>query len=163
MAKRSDTSYKIWLAILKIGIALFFVITLYGTITRWTNPPYFSLIQKLLGLAVELVGLGWLFMSQIYIIRLSRTMRISTVFSQEALSNIRRSFLFFLTWTIYCPIQRTLECLIATMHNPVGHRLFALSIGMPDLIRLLVLAILAFFMFVLQRGIDLSEDQSLTI
>lgn len=163
MAIRPDTAYKAWLAILKIGIFLFFATTIYGAIARWISTPYFSLTQKLLGLGVELVGLGLLFMSQLYIIKLSRVMRTSTVFSQTALNSARGTFIFFLIWTIYCPIQRTLECLIVTMHNPVGYRFFALSIGMPDLIRLLILAVLAFFVFILQRGIDLSEDQSLTI
>lgn len=163
MTNRSDTSYKIWLAILKIGIFIFFAITLYGAISRWIETPYLSFIQKLLGLVVELIGLGLLFISQLYIIKLSRAMRIGTVFSQAALNSARGTFLFFLIWTLYCPIQRTLECLIATMHNPVGHRLFTLSVGMPDLIRILILAVLAFFMVILQRGIDLSEDQSLTI
>lgn len=164
MAKRPRTSYSWWCLILNIGIFIFFALTLYGAILRWTRAPYFfTTTQKLLGFGVDAIAIGLLFMSQLHIFRLSRAIRADTIFSRIALRQARDVFLYFLAWTVYVPFQRALEVLVATMHNTVGHRLFVVSFGMPDLVRIMVLTIFAFLVFLLQRGIDLTEDQSLTI
>jgi hypothetical protein len=157
-------SYKWWCLVIKIGVFIFFAMTVYGAISRWISTPYyFSLTQRLLGLLVDTIGLALLFMSQLHLVKLSRSIRLEAIFSLEALREARNAFIYFLSWTAYVPLQRGLETLVATMHNSVGNRFFVFSFGMPDLIRILILAILAFLIFVLQRGIDLTEDQSLTI
>ncbi len=159
----AEVVYRRWCALLKLGIFLFFAAELYSCLSRWISVPSFSLVQRLLGLGLDGVSLGLLFASQLSIIKLSRVIRVGNVFSREAMRLARSAFIFFLAWTLYVPVQRALESLIVTLHNPVGHRVFAVAVGTPDVIRLVILAVLAFFIFVLQRGIDLSEEQSLTI
>ncbi|OGO89192.1 MAG: hypothetical protein A2Y17_09810 [Clostridiales bacterium GWF2_38_85] len=163
MADRVEVAYRWWCAILKVGIFLFFAAEVYSCLYRWIDSPHFSVTQRLLGLAIDGVSLVLLFASQLSVIKLSRVVRSERIFSHDAMRQARGVFIYFLAWTLYVPVQRTLEGLVFTLHNPVGHRILAVVIGTPDFIRVVILAILAFFMFVLQRGIDLSEEQSLTI
>lgn len=165
MSKRSQTSAHLWWCIiLNAGIFLLLTLTIYGAILRWIKTPYLlNTTQKLLGSSVDALEIILLLLSQLRVVRLSYDIRAGNLFSRSALHNARGAFLYFLIWTIYVPFQRTLETLIATMYNAVGQRLFIVSFGTTDLMRLMVLAILAFLVFVLQRGVDLTEDQSLTI
>lgn len=160
---RSGKAYAWWYLVLSLGIVVFVAIALYGETTYWFRVPCFSATQRLLGCFIDFVELLLLLTSLLYVRKLSGIAREGEVFSRSALHAAGRAFLFFLVWTIYAPIARTLTCLVVTMHNPVGHRLLSVGVGTPDLIRLLILAAFAFLLLVLRRGIDLSEDQSLTI
>src|SRR3989339_41544 len=149
--------------VLRWGIIIFATLVVYAWLYEWVARDCFSHLQMGLGLVVSGLANLMLLVSLFYIFRLSYLVELGNIFSQQALVLIRKSWVFFLIWTFFAPFQRTLESLICTLHNPVGHRILVFAISSADIVRIIVLVALGFFVLAVQRGSDIAEDQSLTI
>lgn len=149
--------------VLRWGIIIFAALVVYAWLYEWVVQDCFSRLQMGLGLVVSGLASLVLLVSLFYIFRLSYLVESGDIFSRPALMLIRKAWLFFLIWTLFAPLQRTLESLIFTLHNAVGHRILFFAISSADIVRIIVLIALGFFVLAIQRGSDIVEDQSLTI
>jgi len=161
--KKNMRSFERWSIVLRWGIVAFAAIVTYAWLFDWLLKDRFSHLQIGLGLVATGVGYLLLLVSLFYLFRLSYMVESGDIFSRKAFLLTRKAWVFFLIWTVFAPFQRTLESLICTLHNPVGHRILFFAISSADIVRIIVLVALGFFVLALQRGSDIAEDQSLTI
>lgn len=163
MVRAIRLSFERWTRVLRLGIILFCLIQIGGWIHVWLFPEPFSWTQRLLGLLVDGIGLGALFISMWSLFCLFSVAQREQLFTIWAAQKAQKTFIFFLIWTAYTPFAETLDGLIATLHNPVGARLLLFGFSTGDLVRLVILAGLAVFVFVIQQAALMREDQSLTV
>ncbi|MBN2267026.1 MAG: hypothetical protein JW725_01645 [Candidatus Babeliaceae bacterium] len=159
----SLASFARFLSISRFGVLFLAFLQCIGWIYFWIFAGTFSYPQRMLGLIVDGVAL-WLLLSSLgNVFHLLGIAQKGQLLVSPVAHFARRAALFLLGWTAYAPVQRALELLIETMHNPVGQRELAFSIGTTDLIRFMIFAGLMLFAFAVQQGVALREDQIFTV
>lgn len=173
-----------WAFFFRIGIIFFCIAHIIGLLCAWFDCPvwvlqgnYFSCgaiysgmcsrfyqpDQRMLGFVVDGLGTTLLVFVLWLVIRLSYVIEEGNLFTLPSYALIKRIVRLFLLWALYAPIRYTLLTLIQTMHNPVGERLFTVTVGMDNLMHLIIWCGLALTAFAIHQGISLYEDYTLTV
>ena len=135
----------------------------FGAIYQGVSNRFYQPDQRLLGFLVDGISTGLLVFVLWLVIRLSYVIEQGNLFTLPSYALIKRIVRLFLLWALYAPIKYTLLTLIQTMHNPVGERLLTVTIGMDNLVHLIIWCGLALTAFAIHQGISLYEDFTLTV
>ncbi len=156
----SENFYKWSCAFLRGCLGGFLGFALYSSASFWLTNNHLLLTQWVFGLnllVLDVLSIWLLMMSGHCIGRLSgfSAVHIKKVNVQQAPSHIYGAFMFFLSWTISVTmIQRIFEPMFL---NPTGHWVMSFTPGFSDLFRLLMLVVLAGFIFIFKRGAALAK------
>jgi hypothetical protein len=124
---------------------------------------YLPIVTRILGLIVDGVSVGLFVYGCLYFIRVLRCYRRGEIFSDATLDSFKKLSRAAFAWTLYNPINYTLLTLITTIHNPVGKRILAFSIGSQDVMNIFILGVFYTLTSLMHEGYMLKKEQDLTI
>ena len=121
------------------------------------------LLSRLLGMAVDSIGLVFLCMALFTIIALMERLKHGETFSSNVAGLFARLSKTMFAWAVCTPFIRMVLSCITTMHNQPGHRMIAISLGTHDLVNILIFGFFMVIAWLVHEGSRLQNEQDLTV
>ena len=123
----------------------------------------FTTSTRIYGFLATLIPVGMTMLGLVFLIKLFRLYEQGIIFASQAVSCLRRLGYVLLVSQVLQMVYDLLISLTVTWHNPVGHRMLAMTITGTNIAIVLAALLLLLISWIMAEACKLQEEQQLTI
>lgn len=125
--------------------------------------PEIPVVQRIIGLLIDLVSLGIITIGIINFNKLMTRLLEGNFFTLDIIKLLHKLSKLALCWAIYNPIKHTLLSIVTTFHKGIGNRVISVEVGIKDVINVFIFMCLMLITAIMQESCKLKKEQDLTI
>lgn len=122
-----------------------------------------SLAEKINGFFISFIPVAIFMLIAFLLIRLFDGYQRGAIFTLESIKSIRKIGTTMFIWAALNPLYQTLMSFVLTRNNPHGQKVIVICMGTDYFYNLITAGIIFLIAYIMQEGVKLHEEQTLTV